>query len=64
VAEQGCVHLGGLLKVTAEYNAKGKRHLSIKKHLIIELLRFSGFPIYFREAQRKLKGTSDDTGSL
>lgn len=31
VAEQGCVHLGGLLKVTAEYNSKGDEYFDNKE---------------------------------
>lgn len=49
VAEQGCVHLGGLLKVTAEYNAKGtiailsdkgRPLLALNFHTVYRVLRF------------------------
>ncbi|KAG0621736.1 hypothetical protein M758_3G044500 [Ceratodon purpureus] len=49
VAEQGCVNLGGLLKVTAEYNAKGtiailsdkgRPLLALNFHTVYRVLRF------------------------
>ena len=45
MAEQGCVNLGSLLKVTAEYNAKGNDIINESKNHSVDNMLFCHGPV-------------------